>query len=53
MIKKNSNSDNMYFKTIMENKIKLLIIYHESSTRKVLEHLLNKEFKITLKNDGM
>lgn len=37
----------------MEQKIKLLIIDDESSTRKVLEHFLNKEFDVTLKNDGM
>ena len=37
----------------MENKIKLLIIDDESSTRKVLEHFLKKEFVVTLKNDGM
>ena len=37
----------------MEQKIKLLIIDNESSTRKVLEHFLNKEFEVTLKNDGM
>lgn len=37
----------------MENKIKLLIIDDESSTRRVLQHFLNKEFEVTLKNDGM
>ena len=38
---------------MMENKSKLLIIDDESSTRKVLEYFLNKEFEVTLKNDGM
>lgn len=37
----------------MENKIKLLIIDDEPSTRKILEHFLSKEFEVTLKNDGM
>jgi DNA-binding response OmpR family regulator len=37
----------------MENKIKLLIIDDEPSTRKILEHFLSKEFDVTLKNDGM
>ena len=37
----------------MNQKIKLLIIDDEPSTRKILEHFLNKEFEVTLKNDGM
>ncbi|CAH0995979.1 Alkaline phosphatase synthesis transcriptional regulatory protein PhoP [Emticicia aquatica] len=37
----------------MEQKLKLLIIDDEPSTRKILEHFLNKEFDVTLKNDGM
>ncbi|MES2517353.1 MAG: response regulator transcription factor [Bacteroidota bacterium] len=37
----------------MELRNKLLIIDDEPSTRKVLEHFLNKEFDVTLKNDGM
>lgn len=37
----------------MENKIKLLIIDDEPSTRKILEHFLSKEFDVNLKNDGM
>jgi DNA-binding response OmpR family regulator len=37
----------------MEQKTKLLIIDDEPSTRKILEHFLNKEFDVTLKNDGM
>jgi DNA-binding response OmpR family regulator len=37
----------------VESKIKLLIIDDESTTRKVLKHFLNKEFEVTLKNDGM
>lgn len=37
----------------MELKVKLLIIDDESSTRIVLEHFLNKEFEVTLRNDGM
>ncbi len=38
---------------MMTNKIKLLIIDDEPSTRKILEHFLNKEFEVTVKNDGM
>lgn len=38
---------------MMDQKIKLLIIDDEPSTRKILEHFLNKEFDVTLKNDGM
>jgi DNA-binding response OmpR family regulator len=34
-------------------KLKLLIVDDEASTRKVLEHFLNKEFDVTVKNDGM
>ena len=37
----------------MKNKIKLLIIDDAYSTRKVLEHFLNKEFEVALKNDGV
>lgn len=37
----------------MTQKLKLLIIDDESSTRKILEHFLNKEFEVTLKSDGM
>jgi DNA-binding response OmpR family regulator len=35
------------------SKLKLLIVDDEASTRKVLEHFLNKEFDVTVKNDGM
>jgi DNA-binding response OmpR family regulator len=37
----------------MEQKIKLLVIDDEPGTRKILEHFLNKEFEVTVKNDGM
>ncbi|PLK45497.1 MULTISPECIES: response regulator transcription factor [Emticicia] len=37
----------------MSKKLKLLIIDDEASIRKVLEHFLNKEFEVTVKNDGM
>ncbi|MFD2523947.1 response regulator transcription factor [Emticicia soli] len=37
----------------MNKKLKLLIIDDEASIRKVLEHFLNKEFEVTVKNDGM
>lgn len=37
----------------MEEKIKLLIIDDESSTRKVLEYFLKNEYEVILKNDGM
>ncbi|WP_394993240.1 response regulator transcription factor [Emticicia sp.] len=38
---------------MMEQKLQLLIIDDEPSTRKVLEHFLNKEFDVTVRNDGM
>ena len=37
----------------MEKRTKLLIMDDQSGTRKVLQHFLNKEFEVTLKNDGM
>ena len=37
----------------MSKKLKLLILDDEASIRKVLEHFLNKEFDVTVKNDGM
>ena len=38
---------------MINQKIKVLIIDDEPSTRKILEHFLNKEFEVILKNDGM
>lgn len=37
----------------MNQRIKVLVIDDEPSTRKILEHFLSKEFDVTLKNDGM
>ncbi len=38
---------------MMNQRIKVLVIDDEPSTRKILKHFLSKEFDVILKNDGM